>query len=261
MPSLSRHLAGRAFSIWATGPYIVIKSALRIVSKRIPTLSFVDGSCNLSASMGLDAPSHDRENMDNSREMLNEKCQTQWKMEQRRRLISRYVRWGIGIPLFFALPIPWFGPFLVLLGAVLIAPDIAGFLAGCFGNIFRSSLKGKPMPIYGIPESLVAKGKYAEAEQEYEKIIQEFPNEVKPHVDMINIAVRWLNDDELAEKLFQRGMSLLKNHEDRETLSVTYANIRTRLKTQANTRIETISSEKLDETRKRLEENRQKMWR
>jgi len=150
-------------------------------------------------------------------------------------------------------------PFFALFGCVLIAPDIAGYFSRFMGNILWRHREGKPQPLYSIPESLVAKGKYAEAEIEYEKIIQAFPDEVKPHVDMINIAIRWMNNGQLAEKLYQRGMSLLKNQADRDVLTEMYTSISTRLKKE-DTRT-TVPVEKLKEIKEQLARDRRKFWR
>jgi tetratricopeptide (TPR) repeat protein len=176
----------------------------------------------------------------------------------------RAVRWGFGVSL-IGLPIPLLGeggevaaaaPLLMLLGGALLAPDVASFIHRWAEEL---RLAGQPPPIYGIAETLVAKGRYAEAEEEYEKIIRAFPNEVKPHTDMIHLAVRWLNNGELAEKLYQRGLSLLRNPEDRQILSEAYERIRTRLKTAESDKPRIISSEKLDEARARAKETRERL--
>jgi len=168
--------------------------------------------------------------MDDYTEKLSAKGVARWKAEQRRTLVSRVVRWGIGIPLLlFCGPIPWFGPFLMLLGAILIAPEIAGYLSGLLVSPLGPHRGGNRKPVYGIAESLVAKGRYAEAEQEYERIVEGFPAEVKPHIDMIDIAVTRLNDGELAEKLYRRGLSILRDAQTREALTRRYKEIATRL--------------------------------
>jgi hypothetical protein len=106
----------------------------------------------------------------------------------------------------------------------------------------------------------MAKGLYAEAEQEYEKIIREFPDEIKPHIDMLNIAIVRMNNPELAEQIFQRGMSLLKNPDSRQVLSTSYASIRTQLKMPEDRKSVEISAQKIKETKERVERDRQKMW-
>ena len=81
------------------------------------------------------------------------------------------------------------------------------------------------------------------------------------HIDMINIAVVQMNDGDLALKLYQRGMSLLKKPEGREVLSAAYARICTLLKTEADKHNKPIGSGKLEDVQKRLADNRRKLWR
>lgn len=152
--------------------------------------------------------------------------------DDKRELVWRIVRWTLAVPLM--LSYPWLGLFsllLAVLGVILIMPELVGFCSRLLTGQIYPSIEATPKPTYGIPESLAARGQYVEAEAEYEKIIAEFPDEVKPHIDLINIAVVRLNNGELAEKLYQRGLERLKNPADRETLTTAYEGIRTRLKT------------------------------
>lgn len=155
-----------------------------------------------------------------------------WAKEERRRRIGRIIRRVVGIPLLlFSYPhLGPISPFLLLLGAILVAPDIAGFLSNAVVGMVSPHRPGERRPNYDIPESLAAKGKYAEAEEEYDRIIQEFPAEVKPHIAMINIAVTRLNDGALAASLYQNGMDRLKDPASRETLTTMYKAMATRLK-------------------------------
>ena len=187
----------------------------------------------------------------------------QWRREERRELWGRLVRWGLGIPLIlFSYPrLGWFGPFFIVLGCILIAPDLAGYCSQFFGGILWSHRKGQIKPLYSIAESLVARGKYEEAEKEYETIIQQFPNEVKPHADMISIAIVQLKNAELADLLYQRGMTLLRDPAARKTLTQMHAGIRTRLQSRDIEHRPIIAAAKLDEIRARLKRDRAKMWR
>ncbi|MBI2441290.1 MAG: hypothetical protein HYV35_07970 [Lentisphaerae bacterium] len=187
----------------------------------------------------------------------------EWKSEKRHVFWSRLIRWGVGILLImFSIPLlgEWFGPFFVALGGILIAPDVAGYFSQFFGRLLWPKSKVEPRPLYSIAEALAAKGNYEESEREYEKIIQEFPNEVKPHLALINIAIVRLNNAELAEQLYQRGMGLLKNSEARETLTRMYAAIRSRLKSKDKENRKVIPQEKIEEIRDRLARDRDKLW-
>lgn len=104
---------------------------------------------------------------------VEDKLVARWRKEDRRERWGRIARWVIGVPLIL-FSYPWLsiiGPFCVVAGCVLIVPDIAEYLSNSLANIIWPRREGAPKPMYGIPESLVAQGKYVEAEREYLKII------------------------------------------------------------------------------------------
>lgn len=191
--------------------------------------------------------------MDEAGKRISEGMSHLWRVEQKRQRRSRLIRWGLGISLI--LTFPWFGApsvFSMALGFFLIGPDIASYPASLLMHMLYPMREGERRPVYGIPQSLMARGRYVEAEEEYEKIIQEFPNEVTPHIDMLNIAVMRLNNAELAEQIFQRGMTLLKQPAARETLSREYDRIRGRLKASDRGTNSEVSAKKLDAIRDRI---------
>lgn len=85
--------------------------------------------------------------------------------------------------------------------------------------------------MYGIPQSRRAKGHLEEALAEYEKIAAAYPNEVRPWHEMVAIAIEDLRDPDRARYIFERGVAVLKNPNDRDRLAQTYSEIRTRLDT------------------------------
>lgn len=156
---------------------------------------------------------------------------TPWELEESRAFWGKLVRRIVGVPLLFAYPVlGLFSPFLVVLGAILLAPDFAHFLSGFAGELLWSHRPGKIEPLYGIPESHLARGEYEEAEKAYEEIIQNFPKEIKPHIGLLKIAVERLNNRELADVIYQRGLDLLEEPEKRKVLTHVYKAMRTRLK-------------------------------
>lgn len=191
-----------------------------------------------------------------------------WQKEQRRKLESRIVRWTLGLllmagslPFFAWVGFPFLAPFFMLLGVILISPEVAGYFSQWGGSLIWRHQEGVPRPVYSIAESLVARGKYAEAEAEYEKIIQEFPEEVKPHIDLIHIATNWLKNAELAEQLYQRGMSLLKDPGARQLLTDAYKRACTLLKTPEQKSPPPISSSRVQEVQEQMARDREKLWR
>jgi tetratricopeptide (TPR) repeat protein len=170
--------------------------------------------------------------MTDTRAQLIAKGRAAWKAEQKALRIRLILRWTIAVPcMVFSYPhLGLIGPFVMLFGAILIAPDLAGFIAGLLGDMFSPNRSEAPPPLYDIPEALAAKGQYAEAEDEYEKIIEAFPKETKPHIDMINIAVTRMNDRALAEELYNRGIDILEDPDAQQQLTTMYRAILTRLK-------------------------------
>ncbi len=107
---------------------------------------------------------------------------------------------------------------------------LARFLAEPVGTLFYPGThSSKKAPMYGIPESKRAKGLYEEAIAGFEKIAEDYPNETKPYIEMIDIAIRDLKDPERANKIYQHGTSVLKKDKDKAVLSSMYTAISSRL--------------------------------
>ncbi len=117
-----------------------------------------------------------------------------------------------------------------IMGAIILAFPLAALFAEPTGNLFWPSERfDRPQPAYSIPQSKRARGLYEEAMAEFEKITEEYPQEVQPYVEMIDIAIVNLHDPERAKAIFQRGISVLKKDEDREALARMYGAIQTLL--------------------------------
>jgi len=116
--------------------------------------------------------------------------------------------------------------------AVILAPPLARLAAEPWGSLFWPGKRlDRSPPVYSIPQSMRAKGMYEEAIRGFEKISEEHPDEVKPYVEMIDIAIVNLRDAGRARQIYRRGISRLKSVEDREILARMCAAISTRLRT------------------------------
>lgn len=125
------------------------------------------------------------------------------------------------------------GLLFFLVAAIFVAGPIARLLAEPTGNLFwPRRYYNKPQPMYGIPQSRRAKGQLEEALAEYEKIAADHPDEVRPWLEMIAIAIEDLKAPDRAQAIFERGVATLKNPDARDLLAKTYAEIRTRLDTR-----------------------------
>ena len=123
-----------------------------------------------------------------------------------------------------------FGMACLLGAAVIMAPPLVRLIAEPSGNLFWPGRRfDRPQPMYSIPQSKKAKGLYEEAIAGFEKIAEEYPEEVHPYIEIIDITIVKLKDPERANATYQRGMSVLKKDEDKEVLARMYSAIRTRL--------------------------------
>ena len=116
-----------------------------------------------------------------------------------------------------------------LIAAIFVAGPIARLIAEPMGGLLLPKrYYDKPQPMYGIPESKRVQKHPEEALAEYEKIAVACPEEVRPHLEMIDIALTDLHDPELAEVLYRRGIATLKKKADQELLAQVYAATRER---------------------------------
>jgi len=126
--------------------------------------------------------------------------------------------------------LPFLSPFLIVAGAIILAFPLARLFAEPAGSLFYPGKRlSRAQPMFSIPESKRAKGLYEEAITGFEKIAEDYPDETKPYIEMIDIAIRDLKDPERASRMYHHGLSVLKKDRDRAVLSTMYNAIRTRL--------------------------------
>lgn len=114
------------------------------------------------------------------------------------------------------------GVFLV--AAAILGVLLTGLLSEFTGFLFYSGKKfDKAPPMYSIPESKLKKGLYEEALQLYAEIAAKYPEEIRPQIEMLNIAGFHLRDPQRAAQIYQRARALFPKPEDRETLAKMYA--------------------------------------
>lgn len=121
------------------------------------------------------------------------------------------------------------GFFFFLVAAVFLAGPVAGLFAEPLGGLLLPKrYYEKPQPMYGIPEAKRVQKRPEEAIAEYEKIAIAYPDEVRPHLEMIDIALTDLQDPDLANVFYQRGIAALKKPADQDHLAQVYAATRDR---------------------------------
>ena len=104
--------------------------------------------------------------------------------------------------------------------AVTAAPQIARAFADWVFELFSASEKfDGPQPMYGKPMALRMSRQYEEAMQAYEELAADYPEELKPHLEMIEVALRELKDPGRAELIYQNALLLFEDEKDRELLA------------------------------------------
>lgn len=137
-------------------------------------------------------------------------------------LIKRIIRRIIGLLLIPCIVIPIVGFFLMVLGVILIAPDIASFLSRPACNLLWSNRPPPNQPRYSKAEAMLIHGRLAEAEKEYLSILEEFPQEIKAHAALLRIATVESYDPAKAEEHYEQAISSLKKESDQNQITQLY---------------------------------------
>lgn len=141
-------------------------------------------------------------------------------------LMSGPVRSG---NVFHAMPFVLLGIPMIVLAAVIAAPSIARDLVERVADFFTYSEKlDRAPPMYGIPQGLRKSRQYEEALAKYEEIAEAYPDELKPHLEMIDIAQSDLRDAQRAERIYQRALLEFSDEESRQRLARQMSGVRLR---------------------------------
>lgn len=121
------------------------------------------------------------------------------------------------------------GLFLFLMALVFLGPALARLFAEPAGNLFwpRRTFD-RPQPIYSIPQSKRLKQQPEEALAGFARIAAEYPHELRPWLEMIDIALTDLHDPDRANAIFRDGIARLKKPADKDQLARVYAATRER---------------------------------
>ncbi len=120
-------------------------------------------------------------------------------------------------------PVMVLGMVLNLLALIFMAPTIARRIAEPFTELFFPNEHFEhPLPMYGIPQTKRKRRLYEEAIADLEQIAREYPEEVRPYQEMIDIVWTDLGDAQRAMQIYEQGLATLQGEKERETLSRWY---------------------------------------
>lgn len=114
-------------------------------------------------------------------------------------------------------------------GAGFIIWPLGRLMVSAFEAIFWPQDNYKAPANYKLPEWYCQQGRYAEALEEYEKIVQNYPRELDGWIGLLNVAIYYMGDAGHGEKIYLRAKKALTEAVDQQAVEEHYAAIRTGL--------------------------------
>ncbi len=106
---------------------------------------------------------------------------------------------------------------LLVVAAILLARPVAGWVGDLMANLFMPGERhDRPQPMYSIPEGRVAREDYAGALEAYAELAAEHPEEVAPHLRMMEIWLRVYKDPEAARTIRDNALLSIKGRKNKE---------------------------------------------
>jgi hypothetical protein len=106
---------------------------------------------------------------------------------------------------------------LLVVAAILLARPVAGWVGDLMANLFMPGERhDRPQPMYSIPEGKVAREDYAGALEAYAELAAEHPEEVAPHLRMMEIWSRVYKDPEAARTIRDNALLSIKGRKNKE---------------------------------------------
>ena len=102
--------------------------------------------------------------------------------------------------------------------AIIIARPIAALIAEPMGSVFFPRAGARPEPGYSLADTQRKREQFERAMEEYEKISVAFPQELRAHIAMLEIALINLRDAERARLCLTRGLAVADEQMRRELL-------------------------------------------
>lgn len=104
----------------------------------------------------------------------------------------------------------------LVLAALIMARPLAGFIGGWMSGIFMpGDSHSRPQPMYSIPEGRVAAEDYAGALEAYAELAAEHPQEIAPHLRMMEIWLRVYKDPESARTIRDNALLTIKGKKNK----------------------------------------------
>ncbi len=104
----------------------------------------------------------------------------------------------------------------LIVAALFLAKPIAGLLGDWMSGIFLPGGRHqRPQPVYSIPEGRVAREDYAGALEAYAELAAAHPEEIAPHLRMMEIWLRVYQDPEAARVIRDNALLSIKGQRNK----------------------------------------------
>lgn len=109
------------------------------------------------------------------------------------------------------------GNVVLLVAAIILAKPVAGWIGDFTANLFMPGARhDKPQPMYSIPEGRMTAEDYPGALEAYAELAAAHPEEIAPHLRMMEIWLRVYRDPEAAQTIRANALQSIKGRKNRE---------------------------------------------
>jgi hypothetical protein len=124
--------------------------------------------------------------------------------------------------------VPFVGAILgLIMVAIALARPVADWIGEVAASLFFSRRRfDYPQPAYSVPEGCAIRGQVEEALQLYRKIATDYPEELRPWAESLELIWNLLGDAERTRLLYEEGQRALRRPEDRRRLEQFYEALR-----------------------------------
>lgn len=104
----------------------------------------------------------------------------------------------------------------LIVGAILLAKPLAGLLGDWMSGLFMPGERhARPQPMYSIPEGRMKAEDYPGALEAYAELAAQHPEEIAPHLRMMEIWLRVYRDPEAARTIRDNALLTIKGKKNR----------------------------------------------
>lgn len=104
----------------------------------------------------------------------------------------------------------------LIVGAILLAKPLAGLLGDWMSGLFMPGERNaRPQPMYSIPEGRMKAEDYPGALEAYAELAAQHPEEIAPHLRMMEIWLRVYRDPEAARTIRDNALLTIKGKKNR----------------------------------------------